>query len=68
VIVLITAAFMKDARVFLAELSGECVEVTETTAEEISVNKAFAFKEDDDLSDEKIEEIIGNWEYIYGDR
>ena len=68
VIVLITAAFMKDARVFLAELRGECVEVTEASAEEILANKAFASKDNDDLSDEKIEEIIGNWEYIYGDR
>ncbi|WP_081828126.1 BCCT family transporter [Oribacterium sp. FC2011] len=68
VIVLITAAFMKDARVFIRELRGECVEAVETTEQTVPAEKAFAPKDDDDLSDEKIEEIIGNWEYIYGDR
>jgi BCCT family betaine/carnitine transporter len=40
----------------------------ETSENTVPAKKAFASKDDDDLSDEKIEEIIGNWEYIYGDR
>ena len=64
VIMLITAAFVKDAELFLRE-----IEQTEKEGVKIlQAHKPVKAKEEDELSDDKIEEIIENWEYMYGDR
>ncbi|SFG34454.1 BCCT family transporter [Oribacterium sp. WCC10] len=57
VIVLITASFIKDAGIFLEGKE----EIPGITSEDKG-------DEDDEMSDEKIEEIIDNWEYMYGDK
>ncbi len=64
VIMLITAAFVKDADLFLKEISQEDTEEVRI----LQAHKPVKVKDEDVLSDEKIEEIIENWEYMYGDR
>lgn len=64
VIMLITAAFVKDARMFLMEIEQEETDKVMV----INAQKLKDVKDDEDLSDDKIEEIIENWEYMYGDR
>ncbi len=64
VIMLITAAFVKDARMFLMEIEQEETDKVMV----INAHKLKDVKDDEDLSDDKIEEIIENWEYMYGDR
>ena len=64
VIMLITAAFVKDARMFLMETEQEETDKVMV----INAHKLKDVKDDEDLSDDKIEEIIENWEYMYGDR
>ncbi len=79
VIVLITASFIKDAGVFLEELetepalkhSANAYGVTQSSLATDGITKskrASGYDEDGDMSDEAIEEIIDNWEYMYGDR
>ena len=64
VIMLITVAFVKDADLFLKEISQEDTEEVRI----LQAHKPVKVKDEDVLSDEKIEEIIENWEYMYGDR
>jgi len=77
VIVLITASFIKDAGVFLAELetepalkhSANAYGATQSVAVTATKSQSTSdYDEDGDMSDEAIEEIIDNWEYMYGDR
>lgn len=92
VIVLITAAFIKDAALFLEErevtvkAAQSAVKVMAAEGYDVMISEKNAksdsdkssddekhvshelYDTDGDISDDAIEEIIDNWEYMYGDR